>query len=125
MKVNTKNENRNKILALLPLTGLLLISGCATKAPPATLSLARSVLETSRGDILSEFAPLELRIAQDKVEAAERAAKTKQYEKAERLSQEALANLKLAEAKAGAKKAGNIAKEIERDISTLRQELNR
>ncbi len=125
MKVDSRKQANANILILLSLAGLLVISGCASTGPSATLPLARSFLETSQEDRLSEFAPLELRIAQDKVEEAEQAAKAKDHNKAERLSQEALANLKLAEAKAAAKKSQTIAEELERAISTLRQEINR
>ena len=126
MKVESNYHGISKILALLSITGVLLFSGCSTTTNPSTsLPFARSELEASREDGLSEYASLEVKIARDKVEEAEQATKMEEHEKAERLSQQALANLKLAEAKAEAKKAENIANELERNISTLRNEINR
>ncbi len=113
------------LTAMVSLAGLSLISGCASTGPSATLPLAESMLESSREDRLSEYAPLELRIAQDKIAEAQKAAKLKNHEKAERLSQQALVNLKLAEAKAATKKAQTVSEELERNIATLRQEVNR
>ena len=68
---------------------------------------------------------LELRIAKDKLEQAENAAQDKENETAERLAQEALVNLELAEAKTEAKKTAKTVKDMERSISTLRNELER
>lgn len=125
MKIEYKKQNCSKTLVVLATTSVLLFTGCATTSPSASLPLVRSELGTSQEDGLNEFAPLEVRVAQDKIKLAEQAAIEEDHIQAERFSQEAMVNLKLAKAKASAKKAKQVTEELERNISTLRQEINR
>lgn len=103
----------------------IVLNGCS--GPKSrTLPIAQSTMASVGQDVdVVKFSSLELRVAKDKLEQAENAAQDKENEAAERLAQEALVNLKLAEAKAEAKKTAKTVKNMERSISTLRNELER
>lgn len=104
---------------------LIFLNGCSSGPKSRTLPIAQSTMTSIGQDADTvKFSSLELRIAKDKLEKAENAAQDKDNNEAERLAQEALVNLKLAEAKAEAKKTANTVKDMERSISTLRNELN-
>ena len=90
----------------------LFINGCSSAPKSKTLPIAQSTMASVGQDAdVVEFAALELRVAKDKLEQAERAAKEDENKAAERLAQEALINLKLAEAKAEAAKTEKNRKE--------------
>jgi Domain of unknown function (DUF4398) len=112
-------------LSLTLIITLLLLSGCSSPKPK-TLPVAQSTMASIEHDAdVVEYASLELRVAKDKLEQAEKAAKDDENKIAERLAQEALVNLKLAEAKAESEKTANIVKDMEKSIATLRDELDR
>ena len=103
---------------------LISFIGCSTPKS-RTLPIAQSTMISIEQDAdIVKLAPLELRVAKDKLEQAENAAQDDKNEAAERLAQEALINLKLAKAKAEAKKTAKTVKDMEKSISTLRDELD-
>lgn len=112
-------------LSLTLIGTLLFLIGCSSPKPK-TLPVAQSTMASIEHDTdVVEYASLELRIAKDKLEQAEKAAKDDENKVAERLAQEALVSLKLAEAKAESEKTAKIVKDMERSIATLRDELDR
>lgn len=107
------------------ITILIFLNGCSSGPKSRTLPIAQSTMASVGQDADTvKFSSLELRIAKDKLEKAENAAQDKDNNEAERLAKESLVNLELAEAKAEAKKTANTVKDMERSISTLRNELN-
>jgi hypothetical protein len=104
----------------------IFLNGCSSGPKSRTLPIAQSTMANIGKDAaIVKSSSLELRIAKDKLEQAENAAQDKENETAERLAQEALVNLELAEAKTEAKKTAKTVKDMERSISTLRNELER
>ncbi len=107
-------------------TILIFLSGCSSAPKSRTLPIAQSKMASVGQDAdVVKSSSLELRVAKDKLEQAENAAQDDENEAAERLAQEALVNLELAEAKTEAKKTAKTVKDMERSISTLRGELER
>lgn len=103
---------------------LISLNGCSTPKSK-TLPIAQSTMKNVGQDAdVVKHAPLELRVAKDKLEQAEKAAKDDENEAAERLAKEALVNLELAEVRAEAQKTAKTVKDMEKSISTLREELN-
>ena len=104
----------------------LFISGCASVPPPSeqmAVSKAAVTGATSAGS--NEFAPLELKSATEKMNAAEKALAEKENLRALRLAEQAEIDAKVAETKtalAKAQAAVNNAKESNR---VLREELSR
>ena len=104
----------------------IFLNGCSSGPKSRTLPIAQSTMANIGKDAdVVKSSSLELRVAKDKLEQAENAAQDKENETAERLAQEALINLELAEAKTKAKKTAKTVKDMERSISTLRNELER
>ena len=115
-----------RTFSLAMVTIFIFLNGCSSGPKSRTLPIAQSTMASVGKDAnVVKSSSLELRIAKDKLEQAENAARDKENETAERLAQEALINLELAEAKAEAKKTAKTLKDMERSISTLRNELER
>jgi Domain of unknown function (DUF4398) len=107
------------------IASLIFLNGCSSGPKSRTLPIAQSTMTSVGQDAnVVKFSSLELRVAKDKLEQAEDAAQDKENYEAERLAKEALVNLELAEAKAEAKKTAKTVKDMEKSISTLRNELN-
>lgn len=115
--------------ALKQWSGLLFTGGLASafvgcagapavdSAAPAELAVNRAIEAKA-----AEYAPLELRLANEKLEGARRAMNEQEYEEAGRLAESAGADARLAEAKARAEAARKQAQEIRVTIDTLRKE---
>jgi predicted component of type VI protein secretion system len=103
------------------------ISACGSKAPRpiSELALASSALKNAETSGAREYAPIELRIARDKTEAAEGAMADEKYAKAHRLTQEASADADLARAKANVEKSRLALKEAKDNIEMIRSEATR
>lgn len=102
------------------------VAACASTPPPtelmavSTASVARAVTAGA-----GEAAPMEMRLARDKLERAKVAMEAKDFEVARKLALEAQVDAQLAEAKAQAARAGKAAGVIQEDSRVLREELDR
>jgi hypothetical protein len=99
-----------------------LVLGCGAKGvmPKEKLSKAGVAIKSAQTAEAVSYAPLELRIAEDKLSEAQAAAEREDYEGAGRLAEEALVNAQLAEKKADAEKAKRAAQEMRGVIESLR-----
>lgn len=119
-----KIDGRNAMKAFFLLMGSAFVFGaCAAKRPPAAeLSAAQlSVREAEEADA-GEHAPLEMRLAREKLEAAERANVEEDYEEARRLAEQAQVDAQLAAAKAQSQRMQNAARQAQQSIESLREE---
>jgi hypothetical protein len=73
----------------------------------------------------TQYAPLELKSAQDKLTAANTAMATKDYKKADRLAEQAQVDAQLADVKARAVKAQKAVQDSQEGLRVLHQELER
>ncbi len=94
---------------------------------PATASVAvsQAALDNAAGAGGAEFAPLEMSAAREKMAAAHKAMAAKEYVLANDLANQAHADAKLAQSKAGSAKAQTAANALQDDIRVLREELQR
>jgi len=100
--------------------------GCAQKvAPVENITSAEMAIKVAEESGASVHAPLELKIATDKLNQAKAAMEQKQFDEARRLADEAMLDAQLAEAKSRSEKAKKVAKEMQGSIDTLRQEIER
>jgi hypothetical protein len=100
--------------------------GCSSvESPIAAVSQAQLALRQAEQSKASQHAPLELRKARDKLTEAEQAMRNEEYLKARRLSEQALADARLAEVKAESEIARQNAAELQEIIKTLRLETER
>lgn len=104
----------------------MFMTGCASMPPPTeqiAVSKATVTRATSVGG--SEFAPVELKSATEKMNAAEQAMADEDYLRAQRLAEQAQVDAKLAETKTALAKAQLAVNNAEESNRVLREELGR
>lgn len=120
-----------KNIAWLILTMLIAIVipfmvGCAPKiAPVENITSAEMAIKEAQESNASVNAPLELKVATDKLNQAKAAMEQEQFDRARLLADEAMLDAQLAEAKSRSEKARKIAQERQDNIETLRHEIER
>ena len=104
----------------------VVIAGCASTPPPTEqIAVSKSAIANAVSAGGSEYAPVEMRTAQEKMDRASRAMAKEEYESARHLAEEAQADARLAEKKADSAKAQKAAVVMQEDIRVLREEINR
>jgi len=104
----------------------VVIAGCASvPAPKEQMAVSKSAIANAVSAGGSEYAPVEMRIAQQKMDRANRAMEKEDYENARWLAEEAQADARLAEKKAHSAKAQKAASVTQDDIRVLHEEMNR
>jgi hypothetical protein len=104
----------------------LAMAGCASApVPTEQLAVSKSAIDSATTAGGTEFAPLELKAARDKLEAANQAVASKHYEQAANLASEAQVDAKLAETKALSAKAQKSVAETQDNLRSMLQEVNR
>ena len=113
--------------ALLALAGTLaLAAGCAsTPAPTEQMAVSKSAISNAVAAGGPEYAAVEMKSAQDKMDRANRAMAKEDYDVARSLAVEAQADARLAEKMAQSGKAQKAAAVMQDDARVLREELNR
>lgn len=105
----------------------VLMAGCASSGPKPTeqIAVSKSAVANAVAAGGSEYAPVEMRTAQDKLDRAHRAMDKEDYVNARWLAEEAQVDARLAEKKAQSAKAQKAAIVMGDDIRVLREEINR
>lgn len=104
----------------------ILLAGCESiPAPTEQLVASKAAVNTALSAGGNELAPLQLKSAIDKMEAAERAMGDKNYVLARQLAEEAQIDAQLAEAMARTNKAQKAADALQESSRVLRQEIDR
>lgn len=103
------------------------VMGCAGKVavPTEKIANAERVIYDARVGNASVNAPLDLRLSEDKLVAAKLAIVQKEYEKATRLTDEAILDAEVAKAKTQAAKAKKISSEMRENIDAMAREIER
>jgi hypothetical protein len=105
---------------------IVLMAGCAsTPAPTEQMAVSRAAISNAMSAGGNQFAPVQLKSAMDKMDAAERAVAEKNYELALRLAEQAEVDARLAAEMARSAKARQAADAVQDDIRVLRQEIER
>ncbi|MBH3460506.1 DUF4398 domain-containing protein [Pseudomonas putida] len=109
----------------LPAAGLLLaLGGCASPLMPSEqIELTRSAVNRAVSADATQYAPAEMRAAQDKLNAMERALGEKDAAQVKILAEQAEADARLAERKAAARKTQAQLDTARQGIEVLKQEL--
>lgn len=104
----------------------ILIAGCAsTPAPVEQMAVSRAAVSNASSAGANDFAPLQLRSATEKMDAAERAMTEKDYALARQLAEQAQVDAQLAAATARSAKAKKAADALQESSRILREELER
>lgn len=117
--------SKKVVIQVLLLCAAVGLSGCASKAPTATLSQAELAVQQADKSKAPEYASLELHTAREQLAAAQQAMQNKEYTQARRLAERALVNAQLAETMAEAGQTQRAAQEIRHSIEALRYEAER
>lgn len=106
---------------------LAVSAGCHSLKTPATADVAvgKAAVENAASAGGTEFAPVEMMAARDKMALANKAMAAKDYKLAIDLATQAQADAKLARSKANSAKAQTAADALQDDIRVLREELER
>lgn len=105
---------------------IVLMAGCAsTSAPTEQMAVSKAAISNAMSAGGNQFAPVQLKSAMDKMDAAERAMAEKNYELALRLAEQAEVDARLAAEMARSAKARQAADAVQEDIRVLRQEIER
>lgn len=117
-------RNMLMISSILMIAGVM--NGCASvPAPKEQMAVSKTEIENAFSAGGNEAAPLQLKSAMDKMNAAERAMADKEYLRARRLAEQAQLDAKLAGAMARSAKAQKAVDALQEDRRVLRDELER
>lgn len=103
--------------------GFCLLLGCASKGvvPTEHLVKADTAIRSAQTAEARTYAPLDLKLAEDRLAEARAAVAREDYRGARRLADEALLNAQLAEKKADSQKAKRAAQDMRDTIEALRR----
>jgi len=105
---------------------VMAMAGCASvPAPTEQLAVSKAAVANAVGAGGTEFAPAEMRTAQEKLDRANQAMAAKDYERARWLAEQAQVDAQLAVTKARSAKAQKAAFALQEDNRVLREELDR
>jgi hypothetical protein len=112
--------------AALLLAATLALAACAgTPAPTAQVAVSTAALTSAGAAGGGEAAPLEMRLARDKLARANQAMATKDYDAARSLAEQAEVDAQLAGVKARSGQSAKAAAEVQDASRALREEMNR
>lgn len=126
-----KNFNPYRSNPFLHRIGLLtavaiVVAGCASiPAPTEQMAVSKAAVTSASSAGGNEFAPTSLKLAMEKMDAAERAMTQKEYVLARQLAEQAQVDAQLAAATARSAKAQKAARELQEGNRVLRQEIDR
>jgi len=111
---------------LITLLAAFLVTACASTPPPtAQMAIANEALNNANSAGSNEFAPVQLKSATEKMEAAKAAMQKKKYDVARQLAEQAQADAQLAMAITRSAKAQKAADALKEDSRIMRQEIDR
>lgn len=120
------SENLSRWMGCLFLLSIFVMTGCASvPAPTEQMAVSKTEIDNALNNGGNEAAPLQLKSAMDKMNAAERAMAEKEYVRARRLAEQAQLDAKLAGAMARTAKAQKAVEALQDDRRVLRNELER
>jgi hypothetical protein len=121
-----KLSSYQRYLQMLAISAALGLAGCASVPPPTEqMAVSRAAIVSALSAGGNEYAPVEMKSAQDKLDLASREMAKEEFESARRLAESSQADARLAEKKAQAGKAMKAASVTREDNRVLREEMNR
>lgn len=104
----------------------IFMAGCASiPAPTEQMAVSKAAVNNALSAGSNEFAPVQLKSAMEKMDAAERAMTDRNYELARQLAEQAQIDAKLAGTMARSSKAQKAADALQEDSRVLRKEIDR
>ena len=118
----TSPRLRGPKLAALAIGTSFVLAGCAGNPPTEQYAVTQSAVNNAVSAGGTEYAPVEMKAAQDKLKQAELAMHDKNYKDAKRLAEQAEWDARVAERKAQAAKAEKAVQDAQKAVQELRQE---
>lgn len=107
-------------------TSAIFMASCASiPAPTEQMAVSKAAVTNALSAGSNEFAPVQLKSAMEKMDAAERAMTERNYELARQLAEQAQIDAKLAGTMARSSKAQKAADALQEGSRVLRQEIDR
>jgi hypothetical protein len=123
------DSNKSYQLIGVAVATAIFVSGCASTpaipAPTEQMAVSRATLNAANSAGASEFAPVQLKSAMDKMDTAERAMGAKNYDLARTMAEQAQVDAQLAATAARAGKAQKAADALQQSNQILKKELDR
>lgn len=111
---------------LITVIAVAFISACASVPPPTEqVAISNEAVKYANSADVNEFAPMQLKSANEKMVLANTAMREKKYELARQLSEQAQVDAQLALEMTRAAKAQKAADALQEDNRVLRQEIDR
>ena len=105
---------------------VVMIAGCASVPPPTEqIAVSKQAVSNATSAGGNEFAPAEMRAAQDKLDRAIQAMTAEDYKNAKLLAEQAQVDAQLAAAKARSAKAQKASTSVQEGSEVLRKEIDR
>lgn len=124
--INHQNSHPMMLGLGMCVSAAILVTGCASfPAPTEQMAVSKMAVTNASSAGGNEFAPLQLKSAMEKMDAANQAMSQEDYPQAKLLAEQAQVDAQLAAATARSAKAQKAAGALQEDNSVLRQELNR
>ena len=110
--------------AAIALAVAALVTGCASSTPPPREELATAELAVRQVQVsaASQYAPENVRQAQNKLEAAQNAMQQEDYVQARRMAEQALVDAQLADVRVDAARSGEVLAQSQESIEALERE---
>jgi len=124
MKWSTKTVFSVKMVLIGMLSSVFFLACSANTVPiQKDISNAEMIITRAQTGDVDKYAPLELRLAKEKLQEAKSAFDREEYKSAQYLAEEALLTANLAQEKARTEKTRKIVQELRESIDTLNKEL--
>lgn len=120
-----KSYQMIRMVNVIVISAIFMVGCESIPAPTEQITTSRTAVNNALSAGGNEFAPLQLKSAMEKMEAAERAMGEKNYVLARQLAEEAQIDAQLAGAMARSAKAQKAADALQEASRTLRQEIDR
>lgn len=121
----TKSHQMMLTAGVAVIFAIILASCASIPAPTEQMAVSKAAVTNALSAGSNEFAPVQLKSAMEKMDAAERAMTDRNYELARQLAEQAQIDAKLAGTMARSTKAQKAADALQEGSRVLRQEIDR
>lgn len=125
MKTSPAVTIRRTVMTALVAGGTVLLAGCAGNPPTEQFAVTNTVVKSAVSAGAPQYAPVEMKTAQDKLAQAENLLREERYDEARRIAEQAEWDARVAERKALATKAQKTLDDAQKGVQQIREEGSR
>ncbi|WP_173176109.1 DUF4398 domain-containing protein [Pseudomonas tohonis] len=125
MKTSPAVTIRRTVMTALVAGGTVLLAGCAGNPPTEQFAVTNTVVKSAVSAGAPQYAPVEMKTAQDKLAQAENLLREERYDEARRIAEQAEWDARVAERKALATKAQKTLEDAQKGVQQIREEGSR